>query len=367
MLSYFKGSYIFAFFGFLIAYFWTHKMHPGLELSALFIVLVLSVLEVSLSFDNAVINATKLEKMSKIWQKRFLTWGIWVAVFGMRFLFPILIVAIFSNLDILSVVNLAFNEPDKYSNYLHQSHPMIITFGASFLVMLFFTYFLNHQKQVHWISFLEKPFSKLGHIKGLNVVLTLSLLMIFQAFVNPSIRYSVFISGIWGIIVYLLIEGISSALENNANEKAKENCDCSPKFNMTNHCFINFLYLELIDASFSLDGVLGAFALSKDILIITIGLSIGAMFVRSLTVMLTEKKTLKEYIYLEHGAHYAIGALAIIMFISSFREVSEVITGFLGLFFIICAFFTSVIKSNRDKKQNLQEKIENLEKNKEEN
>ena len=112
--------------------------------------------------------------------------------------------------------------------------------------------------------------------------------------------------------------------------------------------FIGFLYLELIDASFSLDGVLGAFALSKDILIITIGLSIGAMFVRSLTMMLVEKKTLSNYLYLEHGAHWAIGALAVIMLISSFHEVPEVLTGLIGLTFILASLTSSFIHNKKN-------------------
>ena len=127
-----------------------------------------------------------------------------------------------------------------------------------------------------------------------------------------------------------------------------EGCTKGGGFSLKNSCFINFLYLELIDASFSLDGVLGAFALSKDILIITIGLSIGAMFVRSLTIMLVEKKTLKQYRYLEHGAHWAIGALAMIMFISALHEVSEIITGFIGLVFIVIAYITSIRENRKE-------------------
>lgn len=343
-MHYFKGSFIFTFIGLLLAYFWVHLMHPGMELKALFIVLVLSILEISLSFDNAVINAAKLEKMSHIWQQRFLTWGIWIAVFGMRFLFPVLVVAIFSHLNLADVVNMALHDADKYAHYLHISHPPIITFGASFLIMLFFSYFMNEKKDVHWLKIIEKPMSILGKIKGLNIVLTLFLLYFFQHFLSIENRYETLISGIFGIIIYLLIDGISSMLEAHANNSDDSNC--TPRFNLANSCFINFLYLELIDASFSLDGVLGAFALSKDILIITIGLSIGAMFVRSLTIMLVEKKTLKEYIYLEHGAHFAIGALALIMFISSFKEVSEIITGFIGLIFIISSFTCSLKKKD---------------------
>ena len=132
--------------------------------------------------------------------------------------------------------------------------------------------------------------------------------------------------------------------------KAPKGDGCSVSGIFKNTCLINFLYLELIDASFSLDGVLGAFALSRDIVIITIGLSIGAMFVRSLTLLLVEKKTLKQYIFLENGAHWAIGALAIIMFISTFKEISEVVTGLIGLIFIVLSFVSSIIKNKKDMK-----------------
>ena len=109
------------------------------------------------------------------------------------------------------------------------------------------------------------------------------------------------------------------------------------------------MYLELIDASFSLDGVLGAFALSHDIVIITLGLCIGAIFVRSLTIMLVQKKTLKNFVYLESGAHWAIGVLATLMFISTFHHVPEVITGLLGLGFIVSAFISSLLHNKKEK------------------
>ncbi len=347
-MKYFTSSYIFTIVGFLLAYFWTHHMQPGAEWATLFIVLVLSILEVSLSFDNAVVNAAKLEKMSPIWQKRFLTWGIWIAVFGMRLVFPIAVVAIFAHLGFIDVINMALNNPDEYAHYLHISHPPIITFGATFLMLLFLTFFMNHNKEVYWFKWLEDKLSSLGNIRGLNVVVTLVMLFVAHNFVKTEYQHDVLVAGIWGIVIYLLVDGISSALEAHADKK-QAIANCSPRFNFANSCFINFMYLELIDASFSLDGVLGAFALSKDILIIAIGLSIGAMFVRSLTIMLVEKKTLQQYIYLEHGAHYAIGALALIMFISSFYEVSEIITGLIGLVFIIGAFICSVLHNKKEK------------------
>lgn len=170
---------------------------------------------------------------------------------------------------------------------------------------------------------------------------------------NPDVRSSVFMSGLSGIITYLIIDGLAEWLERRQEARAKLCADtvkCSG--------IVGFMYLELIDASFSLDGVLGAFALSKDILIITIGLCIGAMFVRSLTIMLVEKKTLDQYLYLEHGAHWAIGTLAILMFVSTFHEVPEVVTGVMGLAFIVGALISSVIHNNKVKKVSL--KDENL-------
>ncbi len=341
-IKYFKGSFIFTFAALIFGFLWAHHMNPGSEFKSIFVVFVLSILEVSLSFDNAVINAAKLEKMSALWQHRFLTWGIWIAVFGMRFLFPLLVVAVFSKLSIIKVFDMALNSPNDYAHYLHISHPFVITFGASFLIMLFFNYFFNSEKKVFWLKPIEKRIALLGKIKGLNTILTLAILYFTSSFIGPNSRLDMIISGLWGIGIYLFIDGLSSFLEKQAENTMTKPADCSPHFNLANHCFINFLYLELIDASFSLDGVLGAFALSKDILIIAIGLSIGAMFVRSLTIMLVEKKTLKEYIYLEHGAHWAIGALAVIMFISSIKEVSEIITGLIGVIFISASFVSSL-------------------------
>ena len=335
-MKHFKGSFIFSGLGLVLAYLWAHKAAPGHELTSLFVVFVLSILEVSLSFDNAVVNAMKLEKMPPVWQHRFLTWGIWIAVFGMRFLFPLLIVSIFAHLNLFEVLNMALNNPDEYTHNLEITHPMVITFGATFLIMLFFTYFINTEKQFHWLKPIEEPLAKLSGMGGLNVILTIILLFFFNNFVEMQYRQDTLIAGVWGIIIFVLIEFTSKMLEKNEGKA----------LNLEHFGLVNFLYLELIDASFSLDGVLGAFALSRDIIIITIGLSIGAMFVRSMTIMLVEHKTLKQFPYLEHGAHWAIGTLAMIMFISSFMEVSEIITGLSGLLFIISALICSIRLNN---------------------
>ena len=343
MLKYFLGSYIVTSVGLIAAYLWGNHVHPGSGWTCVFIALVLGILEVSLSFDNAVVNAMKLEKMSEVWRHRFITWGIAIAVFGMRFLFPILVVAIFAKLSMLEVFRVATTNADQYAGYLHQTHAPIVTFGGMFLIMLFFNYFFNHKKDVHWIKQIEQPLAHLDHMKGIEIVLTLVMLIVTQNFIPAEQKVSVLIAGLSGIITYLMIDGFTHFLEKH--EEMRE-ASCAGK-SMACTGLISFIYLELIDASFSLDGVLGAFALSKDIIIITIGLSIGAMFVRSLTILLVEKKTLAQFRYLEHGAHWAIGALACLMLVSTVREVPEVITGLIGLGFIVAAFISSVAHNKK--------------------
>lgn len=343
MLEYFLESYIVTFAGLLAAYFWGEHVHPGSGFACVFIALVLGALEISLSFDNAVVNAMKLEKMSHVWRHRFLTWGIIIAVFGMRFLFPILVVSIFAKLRMIEVARIAITDSDKYAYYLHQTHDPIVTFGGMFLIMLFLNYFFDNKKDVHWIRPIENWLAHLDHMKGIEILISLLALLATQSVIPQEQKVSVMIAGVCGIITYLAIDGFTHYLEKREQirlEKCSiEAAGCTG--------LISFIYLELIDASFSLDGVLGAFAISKDIIIISIGLAIGAMFVRSLTIMLVEKKTLKQFLYLEHGAHWAIGALACLMLISTVKELPEVVTGGIGLAFIVAALISSVMHNRK--------------------
>ena len=343
MLKYFGESITLTVIGLLTAFFWAEHVHPGSGLASLFIVFVLSVLEISLSFDNAVVNAMKLEKMSDLWRHRFLTWGIAIAVFGMRFLFPVLIVAIFAKLSIFAVTKMAINDSMQYAHYLQMTHAPIVTFGGSFLLMLFLHYFLNHEKDIHWIKFIEEKLSHVSEIDGIETIITLFAIYLTQLHVPEEQKLSVVISGFFGIMLYLGIDGLSKFLEKKEEERVGKLVGDAVRTGG----FVSFMYLELIDASFSLDGVLGAFALSRDVIIIMIGLAIGAIFIRSLTIMLVEKGTLKQFLYLEHGAHWAIGTLAIIMFITTTREVPEVVTGFLGLVFIVASLVSSILYNRK--------------------
>lgn len=343
MNSIFTGSYITTVVCLLLAYFWGEHAAPGTGFTCVFIAAVLGILEVSLSFDNAVVNAAKLEKMTPIWQKRFITWGIALAVFGMRFLFPLVIVSIFAGIKFLEVVPLALQQPLEYAKYLHQSHAAVVSFGGAFLLMLFLNFFISQREHL-WIKPIETQLQKLNGIKYLDFLFTMLVICFTLSKNSIALENEIFISACIGATTFALINKLANFIE----QKEEANLAVTGAKAAATGGFISFLYLELIDASFSLDGVLGAFALTHDIVIITLGLCIGAIFVRSLTIMLVQKKTLKNFVYLESGAHWAIGVLAIIMFISTYKEIPEVITALSGLILILASLFSSV-KYNKEK------------------
>jgi len=329
MFKYFKWSFAILFMGLACAFFRgdTWQASFSLLLSALAII----VIEVSLSFDNAVVNAIKLEKMNKVWRQRFLTWGILIAVFGMRFVFPLLIVAIFSNISMLTVLNLTLTNPDEYTRMLAESHYGIASFGSMFLMMLFMSFMFSDEKE-NWISIPEKLFKLLGKIKGSKEVIAFIFLGLLQFHLKEGQHLISIISGSVGIFLHTIIEFFAKKFEPSkeiALDAAKNG-------------LVSFIYLEIIDASFSLDGVLGAFAVTKDIIVITIGLTVGAVFVRSLTIMLVEKKTLEKFPYLQHGAYWAVGVLSGIMLYSAIEEVSEFITAIASIIFILASIVSSL-------------------------
>lgn len=326
-LKYFRGSLIITVIGLIAAFFL-----GGLE--AMFIVSVLCVLEISLSFDNAVVNATVLKDMDAVWRRRFLTWGMLIAVFGMRIVFPIIIVSIVSGVSPWAALTLAINEPDQYAAAMTAAHVSVMAFGGAFLMMVGLDFFLDDEKE-HWIPFIEQPIVHLGKLKFAAEVLTVSLILGIGLLVLPETdKESFLVSGIAGIITFALIHKLNSFMEEREKKRAVAGLAKSGA--------AMFLYLEVLDASFSFDGVIGAFAITTDIFIIAIGLGVGAMFVRSLTIFFVEEGTLTEYVYLEHGAFYAIIALAVIMFLKTFIHVPEVVTGLLGAGFIIMAFVHSL-------------------------
>lgn len=299
-----------------------------------FIVAVLAVLETSLSFDNAVVNATVLEHMDEKWRQRFLLWGILIAVFGMRIVFPLAIVGVVANLGPVEVLNLALFDEAQYARILTSAHHEIAAFGGSFLMMVFLKFFIDSNKDHHWLGFIEAPLTRLGRLEAAQILLALLTLLISAAYVSDTDTRSEFIvAGIWGLITYILADGLGAIMGGEPNEAGTA---------VVKTGFAGFMYLELLDASFSFDGVIGAFALTNSLPIIAIGLGVGAMFVRSFTLMLVYKGTLTAYRYLEHGAFWAIGALAVIMILSVHMHVPEVVTGLIGALLIGASFWSSL-------------------------
>ena len=319
-MKYFYFSFLVALVGLVLAYF------IG-GFAAVYLTAILAILEVSLSFDNAVVNAKILKSMDPIWQRRFLTWGIIIAVFGMRFIFPILIVAAAANLGIIETINIALYHPHKYHEVLTHTENLIYAFGGAFLWMVF-SDFLFEEKEVRWIKPIESTAEKFGKISNISLMIAIIIGIVIVYEIKD---YKVAIAFFLGLLSYSLIKGINDSLSAEGIKNG----------------LMGLIYLEVLDASFSFDGVIGAFAITSNILLIMIGLGIGAMFVRSLTIWMVERGVLDEYKYLEHGAHYAIGILAVIMLLKIFTEIGEVVTGTLGLLLLIIAFLHSKLEKSK--------------------
>ncbi|SDO83423.1 hypothetical protein SAMN04515671_2091 [Nakamurella panacisegetis] len=347
----FAASGIISLAAIVVAYFYGGWKAAGLTL-------ILGILEITLSFDNAVVNAKVLERMSERWQQIFLTVGIVIAVFGMRLVFPLLVVVLTAHMSPGNAITLAFqklpiSDHESYAYKLHEAHPQIAAFGGMFLLLLFLDW-LFEEREITWLTWLERPLARIGKLDALSVIIAGVLLFVIGQTVaaDPG---KVLAAGVLGIVSYLAVNGLGGLFENfeeSQEEEFERKAHGGPSEiakAVGKAGFFLFLYLEVLDASFSFDGVIGAFAITPDPIIIALGLGlIGALFVRSLTVYLVRKGTLNDYVYLEHGAHWAIGALALILLITIKWEVNEVVTGLVGLVLIGAAFVSSLMRNRRE-------------------
>ncbi len=300
--------------------------HAGV--AALFLVVILSILEVTLSFDNAVVNAKVLERMTPLWQRRFLTWGIAVAVFGTRFVLPILIVSAAVWISPVTVTLLAVNSPAEYGHLLESVSGSITAFGGIFLLMVALKYFFDKAKSVHWIQVIEQHLVKWGNIEAIEIAIAL-IALISLSFITQYNQGEILVAGLVGLVLFILMEGVAGSLSLESAHLAQGGATL-------------FIYLNILDSAFSLDGVVGAFALTSNLFIIVVGLGIGAYFVRAMTLYFVAQKTLTELVYLEHGAHWAILGLATAMLANLVIHVPEVLTGLIGLCFVALSYHASV-------------------------
>ncbi len=334
----------------LAAALWWGMRSPEGWLVALGVTVMLAVMEISLSFDNAVVNATVLREMDEKWQRLFLTVGILIAVFGMRLVFPILVVAIATlgnsvdgfGAHTIHTAYQAVHEPAEFARHLQNAHTGIAAFGGMFLMMVFFTFLFDTGKKHHWLGSWEAWLSGMGRHRSLKAIAALAFLLVAQWFMplSDEDRLTVFMAGVSGVILFVCIHALGDLFDTREGRSALIET-------ARRNGAMGFLYLEVLDASFSFDGVIGAFAITRDVVIIMLGLAIGAMFVRSMTVFLLRQGTLAKFIFLEHGAHYAIGALGLIMLYSIVEHVPELLTGLVGVVLIGLSVFSSIRHRDR--------------------
>ncbi|WP_250528083.1 DUF475 domain-containing protein [Caballeronia sp. GAWG2-1] len=300
------------------------------------LVAVLCVLEISLSLDNAVANAAVLRNWSDKWRDRFMTFGLPVAVIGMRLLFPLLIVAVAGGIGLWQAARLALEAPDQYAAILTSAHHEVSAFGGAFLLMVFFGFMFNADKEEHWIEVIEKPFARLGRLSAIEVALTLGIIALVSTQLPDGERASFLLAGGGGVIAFIVAHGVGDLVGGDATGER-----------IVREGVAGFMYLEVLDSSFSFDGVIGAFALTNNIFLIALGLGVGAAYIRQMTLILLKKGTLAQYRFLEHGAFWAIGALAAIMLCVNV-DVPEVVTGLIGACTIGVAVVSSIIVQRRE-------------------
>lgn len=310
----------------------------GAAIPAVLTMLMLAGLEISMSFDNAVVNATILRHMNKFWRKMFLTVGMFIAVFGMRAFFPLVIISVTAGTSLLESGKIALFDHVRFQEIMLGAHMSIMGFGAAFLLMVGLNYFVQKEHETIWLPF-EKWFEKLpeglvSRVVVFWVIVSPVLLAVYST--HPTEFASFAKSLAVGFGSYLALELIKHVVGGGdiASLAAK-------------HGVLAFLWLELIDASFSVDGVVGAFAITNDPILIMIGCGlVGAMTVRDATVYLVETNKLDSYEFLEPAAMWAILALVAIMFTSAFGiEVPEVVAGGISIAIIIAGVVSSIRKN----------------------
>lgn len=316
----------------------------GLQgLEAAWITLVLLLLEISLSFDNAIVNARVLDKLTPGQQRFFLTWGLVFPVFGVRFVGPLLMVSLAGGVSLGAALDAALRNPQRYRELLDLAEPRILAFGGMFLLMVFLRYFFDEAKTLHWFKPLERRLSAAGRIEALEVGLALLLLLLLTAALPAAMHAEVMISGVIGLVLQLFSTSLAEAFGDEDQAGARLAAGGG---------LASLLYLELLDASFSLDGTIGAFAITANLGLIMAGLGLGALFIRSLTLMLSRERALDELVYLEHGAHYAIGALGVLMLAgivlgTRHLHVPEWFSGLIGIALLSLSFADSMRQRQR--------------------
>ena len=284
----------------------------------------LCLFEIISSIDNAIINAEVLRTMSKRARRWFLFWGIIIAVFVIRGFLPWFIVwAINPSLGAIGAFTATFSSDPAIKESIERSAPILLAGGGIFLVFLF----------LHWLFLEDKNFGlpkteRFFLSQGAWFYATVSIILAFITWFALQINTMMAFGAIIGSTAFFITHGFKQNAEENEKKLISGNLSDLSKI----------FYLEVIDATFSIDGVLGAFAFTLSIPIILIGNGIGAIVVRQLTIKGIDK--IKDYIFLKNGAMYSILCLGLVMLFDAFgfhipEWVSPTVTfAIVGFFFV---------------------------------
>jgi len=297
------------------------------------VILGLCLFEVISSVDNAVVNAHILKTMPEKYRKIFLFWGLLFAVFVMRGLLPFAIVWVANpSLSLWQVVSSTFSGSPEITHYIEQSKPLLLLGGGVYLFFVFLAWLFLEEKKY---AFLVEGFI---HRQGVwfyafASVLT-TLIVYFSLKQNPILALAATI----GVSAFFITDGF----KKNSEEKEKQLLDP----NMS--AWSKILYLEVLDASFSIDGVIGAFAFTISVPLIILGNGLGALVVREMTIRGIDLIT--KFAYLKNGAMYAIGSLGFVMILESFGQEFPFWLSPLNMFVLLGIFLFLSIKTNREAK-----------------
>ncbi|HCB23352.1 hypothetical protein A3B42_02810 [Candidatus Daviesbacteria bacterium RIFCSPLOWO2_01_FULL_38_10] len=270
-------------------------------LSIILIVAGLILFETITSIDNAIINADVLSTMGKKARKWFLLWGIIIAVFLIRGALPWVIVWVTNpSLGPLGALTAALSSDPAVVAAIEHSAPMLLSGGGVFLIFLFF----------HWLFLEPKSYGLRGerffHTHGVWFYATVSIILSLVVYLAIGINPWMAFGAVVGSTAFFITHGFK--------ENAKQNEE--KLLSSTQSDVAKIFYLEVIDATFSIDGVIGAFAFTLSVPLILLGNGIGAIVVRQLTVSNIDR--IKKYVFLKNGAMYSILVLGTIMLLDSF-------------------------------------------------
>ncbi|MCX7616258.1 MAG: DUF475 domain-containing protein [Patescibacteria group bacterium] len=269
----------------------------------LVVVLGLATFEVISSIDNAVINAHVLKSLPEKFRKFFLTWGLFLAVFLIRGILPFLIVWLAnSNLTPLEIITFVFSNNQSIGQYVEQSQSILLSAGGIYLFLVFLSWLFLEEKNYAFL--VEKFIHRQSMWFYALSSLSFTLIIYVALKINPLLALSFSI----GSTVFFITDGF----KKNAEAKEKE------LLNPHLSAWSKILYLEVLDASFSIDGVIGAFAFTISVPLILLGNGLGALVVREFTVR--GINLISKFAYLKNGAMYSIGMLGGLMILESFGK-----------------------------------------------